>query len=100
MPADYERQCAEILAGLRNRDLAQRDITPENLLVRDGVIKLIDFGWTVPRAAKDDPLPLEAKGMGLRWKAEGRFDDAYSIFASIHSIKKIAGAAIGKSRGS
>lgn len=40
--------CADVLAYLKQKNVAHRDIKPENLLLSSsGEIKLADFGWCV-----------------------------------------------------
>lgn len=44
VPPDWKAQCDEIYNMLSSAKIFHRDITYNNLLVRDGIINLIDFG--------------------------------------------------------
>lgn len=85
MPADHERQAQEILEGLKHRDIVHRDIWPGNLMVKNDIIQLIDFGWATS-FKKKEIKPKEAAGLGQRWKAKKGFDDTYSLNESFKSI--------------
>jgi len=50
-------QCLRILEALKNVRITHRDIIPKNLLTREGVISLIDFGWCLFDDEKDSPVP-------------------------------------------
>lgn len=45
IPDDWELQVSNILEDLELNNIIHRDIRLDNLMVKDGVIKLIDFGW-------------------------------------------------------
>jgi len=84
VPSDWREQCREILKSLRLAKCVHRDIRPDNLLVSDGVIRLIDFGWSCP-AGLEDKSPHDP-GLGEKWRIGGKFDDALSLEASMISI--------------
>jgi len=84
LPRNYRRQIKEILAELERAKIVHRDIRPLNLLVKDGIIKLIDFGWAVRSGDENDEYP---KKLGSNFKAKGGFDDKYSLEKSIAHIK-------------
>lgn len=47
LPADWRDQVAAISALLAEAGIVHRDIKPGNVLVKDGQLYLIDFGWAI-----------------------------------------------------
>lgn len=45
LPEDWRDQMDEILDDLAQEGLRHNDIRSQNILVRDGKLRLIDFGW-------------------------------------------------------
>lgn len=87
LPEDYEQQKEEILEGLSAIGKVHRDITPSNLVIHDGVIILIDFGWASLVEDKDNP-PKEAVGLGVHFKDPSGYNDRYSFDKSLEAIKQ------------
>ena len=94
LPEDYSLQCEEILDSLVVADVIHRDINPTNLLVKGGIIMLIDFGYSGQKSLETDRelpnnrnnLPLE---LGFRtFRAPNYFEDRYSLNKSIEYILK------------
>jgi|GEM_PF-3515096 hypothetical protein len=88
MPGDCEKQVAEILGALYDANIVHRDIRPANLLVKDNIIKLIDFGWSCEKERAMIDFP---KGLGWDFRPgfpepATRFDDEYSLRKSIRWI--------------
>jgi len=67
-------QCMQILLALRETKIVHRDVMPRNLLTKQDVIYLIDFGWCL----FDNELetPIEApKGLGKHYYEHRRWND-------------------------
>ena len=88
MPENYKDQMKEILNQLQLTGITHRDIRPANLLVRNNIIKLIDFGWSSEKGHEMENFP---KGLGWDFRPDfpapaTRFDDKYSLKKSIDHI--------------
>lgn len=84
LPQDWKAQLVQILLTLRAEGIEHRDIRPDNLLVKDGVIKLIDFGWArLKEDMPDDPPSC----LGYPYKPTYGFDDNYSMKMVIKQLE-------------
>jgi tRNA A-37 threonylcarbamoyl transferase component Bud32 len=84
MPHDYKWQVEEIVRILRIANVVHRDIRPDNLMVRDGLIQLIDFGWATTFEDKENLRIV----VGGKWKCSKGYEDRYSLIRSIGTIIK------------
>lgn len=82
IPQNWEEQLEEIIKDLEINGITHRDIRIDNLMVKNGVIKLIDFGWAkIPQLAEDKEPP---SCLGFPNKPSYGFNDAFSM----RSVKK------------
>lgn len=77
IPQNWEEQLDEILEDLELNEIEHRDIRLDNLMVKDGVIKLIDFGWAKFKGKEDEIEPPSC--LGLPNKPSTGWSDSYSI---------------------
>ena len=86
IPTDYETQVTYILDGLKQFECSHNDIKPTELLVLDGKINIIDFGWSTKIG---EPIPKHwprELGGHFRYKVRN-FNDEYSLRKSIERIQ-------------
>lgn len=76
IPDNWAKQLVQIMEDLKKNAVQHRDIKPDNLMVKDGVIKLIDFGWA---RFKDDPDDNPPNCLGYPYKPSYGFDDNFSM---------------------
>lgn len=82
VPDNWEEQLDEILEDLALAGIIHRDIRLDNLMVKDGTIFLIDFGWAKLGGTEDEIEPPSCLGFPNR-PSEG-WNDAFSM----RSVKK------------
>jgi len=65
MPTDWENQMLEILAQLAEKGIRHNDCVPENLLIKDGIISLVDLAMSSD-IGQPFPQPFPAEGNNLK----------------------------------
>ena len=76
LPGDWKVQMLRIMNELKKFNIQHRDIKPDNFMVKKGIIKLIDFGWS---RFNNDPPDSPPDCLGYPYKASWGFDDNYSM---------------------
>ena len=85
LPLNWEKQIKKILKKLVDINCSHNDIKPTDLLVLNQKIILIDFQWATKI---DGNIPVNWPAcIGGEYKHSEKFDDSYSIYKSIESIK-------------
>ena len=75
LPYDWETQLSEILTDLDRNNIIHRDIRLDNLMVKFGIIKLIDFGWSVYKGETFK----HPSCLGFPNKPSSGFNDVFSM---------------------
>ena len=88
-PKDWKKQLLEIQRDLKSCGVVHRDIRPNNLLVKDGVVKLIDFGWARLEIEQDTDVPTPEGLCSVQLPTVTRWYKPYEGFSDKFSIKKI-----------
>ena len=87
IPIDWEKQRDEIISILEKHNCRHNDIKPDEIIVYDGKIKLIDFGWA---NELNKPNPNNwPEGLGCKFrcnKENSKFNDKCSFDKSIYFI--------------
>lgn len=76
LPKDWELQLVQVLMELKASEVIHRDIKPDNLMIKNGVIKLIDFGWAI---LESDPQDNPPSCLGFPYKPSFGYSDSFSM---------------------
>jgi hypothetical protein len=77
IPVNWREQVKEIIDGLRKRGIQHNDIKNAEILMKDGKIMIIDYGWASTYGQAVDPS--WPRGLGSSYKSPAGFDDRYSL---------------------
>ena len=84
LPSDWQGQAEDILHCLEAAHCHHNDIKCDNLLILDGRMALIDFGWATH--AQEAIPPDWPKQLGRQHRlGEHEFDDRHAIYAACQS---------------
>lgn len=88
LPANWQAQGSRLLEVLRQHNCRHNDIKPSEILVLNGRMRLVDFGWA---SELDRPLPPTfPPELGLSFRCKTGPDDRYSFMRSIaHSARSL-----------
>ena len=84
LPENWKHQLVEIVEELKAQGVQHRDIKPDNLMVLNGIIKLIDFGWSRFVSDDQDEPPT---CLGYPYKPSWGFDDSFSMRKVIKELE-------------
>lgn len=87
LPKDWREQASDILAALSGHGCSHNDIKCDNLVVLDGRLSLIDFGWATRTG---DPIPPNwPQGIGRQHRLDiHKFNDEKAIFEALLSAER------------
>lgn len=85
LPENWKEQLEEIVNDLKAHEIIHRDIKLDNLMVKHGIIKLIDFGWAKFKEEEDEKEPPSC--LGFPNKPSWGFDDSYSMNRVVRQIE-------------
>jgi hypothetical protein len=77
LPKNWKEQLVQILMDLKTFKLQHRDIKPDNLMIKNGEIKLIDFGWAIEEGKEEDIKPPAC--LGYPYRPSWGYDDNFSM---------------------
>jgi len=85
VPDDWKTQVLYISEGLKKYKCSHNDIKPEDIQVKDGIIYIVDFGWSTRIG---EPIPSHwSTGIGDDFKyGIHDFNDLYSLTKSIEFV--------------
>lgn len=85
IPQDWEVQMEYIIEELDKYNCSHNDVKPEEILVKEGKLYLIDFGWATKKNEKIAKQYPRCLGGKFR-KGKHNFDDGYSFRKSIKYV--------------
>lgn len=89
VPSDWLEQMSEILEVMAGVGVRHNDIKPHDILVQDGCLHLIDFGWALPTCEKiPESWPV---GLGGIFRSpKDTPEDRFSFVKSVSYVMRYA----------
>jgi len=86
LPANWEHQAEQILSALSDHQCSHNDIKCDNIMVLEGRLSLVDFGWSTQM---NEPIPIEwPQGIGRQHRLGiHQFNDRHAIFEALRSAQ-------------
>ncbi len=84
LPVNWRKQLQDILAILQEEEIIHRDIRPDNFMLKNGIIKLIDFGWSVFKGESF----FGPDCIGDVYKSPNGWDDEYSMLKTMEYYER------------
>ncbi len=85
IPGNLFDQCLDLLKELKQMNCRHNDIKPQELLINNNILYLVDFGWAHD-FNKRTPTNWPP-GLGSDYKPKNNnYDDEYSLFKSLETI--------------
>ena len=86
IPIDWYEQIIYILGELKKYKCHHNDIKPNEILVANGKLYLIDYNWATEDGEKMPDHPITQIGLGCQYKRGLIFDDEYSFITAILTV--------------
>ena len=85
IPSNWKDQCEHIIATLKSYNCSHNDIKPEDILVDNETLYLVDFGWATTINADIPTFWPESIGGDFKYQPS-KFNDEYSLISSINYV--------------
>ena len=85
IPKNWKEQCINIINKLVENNCSHNDIKPEDILVLNDKIHLVDYGWATEINESIPPNWPDTIGGDFKFDIKN-FNDHYSLFMSINYI--------------
>lgn len=84
LPSNWQAQRDRILATLQDHNCRHNDIKPKEILVQNGRLRLVDFGWA---SEMNQPNPAHYPDtLGNAWKCPTGYNDRYSFDRAVREV--------------
>lgn len=86
LPENWEEQIKKIISALEEKDIVHRDIKQQNILVKNNIIKLIDFGWAIHSSEKENKCPQD---FSKHLSREMIYDNKKALYKTIEDLRSL-----------
>src|SRR3990167_4677093 len=88
MPRDWRERAEALLWTMRGAEIQHNDIRPDNLLVYEGSLVLIDWQWWTPLGVTPPAeWPPRLGGLWRGGDSRWEFDDRTSLFRVLEAVE-------------